>query len=102
VILRDFRARLAHLAGSFDRARHDRELAQELDVHIQMHIEDNLRAGMTPAAARRDALIKLGGRQQTLERCRDISSAQWLDRLVEYRWLALLVDAARAHHGDSD
>ena len=34
---------------------------QELQSHVQMHVEDNLRAGMTPAEAHRNALIKLGG-----------------------------------------
>ena len=32
-----------------------------------MHIEDNLRAGMNPAEARRQALIKLGGVEQAKE-----------------------------------
>ena len=35
-----------------------------------MHIEDNLRAGLTPQEARRQALIKLGGVEQTKERYR--------------------------------
>jgi hypothetical protein len=33
-----------------------------------MHIEDNIRAGMSPQEARRQALIKLGGVEQTKER----------------------------------
>ena len=33
----------------------------ELESHLQLHIEDNLRRGMTPDQARREALIKLGG-----------------------------------------
>jgi hypothetical protein len=36
-----------------------------------MHIEDNLRRGLTPEAARRDAILKLGGLEQTRERYRD-------------------------------
>src|SRR6187402_1246914 len=36
-----------------------------------MHIADNVRAGMTPEEARRQALIALGGLQQTKERYRD-------------------------------
>ena len=39
----------------------DRELTDELNGHLDAHIEDNLRAGMAPDAARRDALIRLGG-----------------------------------------
>jgi hypothetical protein len=66
--------RIRQFVGSFDGTRRDRELVQELEAHLQMHIADNVRAGMTFAAARRDALIKLGGFQQTLERCRDVET----------------------------
>jgi predicted permease len=43
----------------------------ELQSHLDMHIADNVRAGMTPEEARRQALIALGGLQQTKERYRD-------------------------------
>jgi putative ABC transport system permease protein len=59
------------LAGLFHKQRQDAELAEELESHLQLHIEDNLRAGMAPEAARRDALIKLGGVEQTKERYRE-------------------------------
>ena len=32
-----------------------------LASHLQMHIDDNLHAGMSPQEARRNALLKLGG-----------------------------------------
>ena len=41
-------------------SRRERELAAEIDSHLQLHIDDNLRAGMTPEEARRSALIKFG------------------------------------------
>ena len=53
------------------RARGDREFADELESHLQFHIDDNLRAGMAPAEARRAALLRLGGVAQTVERQRD-------------------------------
>ena len=56
--------------GLFGKERKDRELAEELESHLQMHIEDNLRAGMRPSEARRNALIKLGGIEQTKEKYR--------------------------------
>ena len=53
------------MAGAFDRIIHkqrrDAEMTEELESHLQMHIEDNLRSGMTPQEARRHALIRLGG-----------------------------------------
>ncbi|MEO7889747.1 MAG: ADOP family duplicated permease [Vicinamibacterales bacterium] len=51
--------------------RRDRDFAAELDSHIQLHIDDNIRAGMTPDEARRRALIALGGIEQTREQHRD-------------------------------
>jgi putative ABC transport system permease protein len=70
-LLRIFRAWLIRLRGLFRKDRHDRELAAEIESHLRMHIEDNLRAGMNPEEARRNALIKLGGIEQTKEIYRD-------------------------------
>ena len=69
--MRRLRAWLMRLGGLFDKERRDRELAGELESHLQMHIEDNLWAGMTPEEARRDALMKLGGLDGVQEACRD-------------------------------
>src|SRR5207245_3678447 len=70
-IMRRLRAWLVRLTGLFTKRRRERELAEEMASHLQMHIEDNLRAGMSPAEARRQALIKLGGVEQTKEIYRD-------------------------------
>ena len=61
----------------------DRELAEELESHLQMHIEDNLRAGMTPEEARRQALIKLGGVEQTKERYRRQRGLPLIETLIQ-------------------
>jgi macrolide transport system ATP-binding/permease protein len=61
--MRRFRAFFFRLAGLLSRNRRERELAEELESHLQLHIEDNLRSGVTPVEARRQALIKLGGRR---------------------------------------
>jgi predicted permease len=65
------RAWVARLGGLLGKERRDRELAEELESHVQMHIDDNLRSGMAPEEARRRALLKLGGIDQTKERYRD-------------------------------
>src|SRR5438093_12978323 len=57
--------------GLFNKQRKDRELDDEIESHLQMHIEDNLRLGMTPEEARRQAMIKLGGIESTKEAYRD-------------------------------
>ena len=68
--VRRLRAWLVRLAGLFGREARDRELAEELEFHLQSHVEDNIRAGMSPAEARRRALVKLGGVTQTEEKYR--------------------------------
>jgi predicted permease len=47
------------------------EIDAELHSHLQLHIDDNLKAGMPPEEARRDALLKLGGLAQTKESVHD-------------------------------
>lgn len=61
------RGLLLRLSGVFRRQRGDAEFASEMESHVQMHIEDNLRAGMSKDEARRYALIKLGGLTQIQE-----------------------------------
>lgn len=65
------RAWFSRFAGIFNKGRRDRELSAEMDSHLQLHIEDNLRAGMSPQQARRGALLKLGGVEQTKENYRE-------------------------------
>ncbi len=79
--MRALRALCLRLAEFFQKTRRDREFADELESHVQMHIADNLRAGMTPTEARRNALIKLGGIEQAKEKYRDRRSIRTLESL---------------------
>lgn len=74
---------LQRLAGLFGRPRREAELAEELESHLQLHIEDNLRRGMTPEAARRDALLRLGGLEQTKELYRERRSLPFLETSLQ-------------------
>ena len=69
--MRAVRALIARLASAVQFGRRDLEIQDELASHLQLHIDDNIRAGMTPDEARRDAVITLGGLTQTQERCRE-------------------------------
>lgn len=66
--LRSFFSRLKALPMS---GRHDADLARELEAHIQMLVDDNIRAGMPPDEARRQACLVLGGVASVEESCRD-------------------------------
>src|SRR5262249_18957506 len=79
--VRQLRGRLARVFGLFNRKRRERDFAEELESHLAMHIEDNLRAGMSPEEARRVALIKLGGMALTKERTREQGGFPMLETL---------------------
>lgn len=69
--MRNLRAFLLRLAAIFRKDRRDRDLSLELASHLQLHIDDNIRRGMNPREARRDALIRLGGLEAAKELYRD-------------------------------
>ncbi len=99
-IWKNSRAWFERLGGLFHKAQRDAEFAVELQSHLQFHVEDNLRAGMTPEAARRDALAKLGGVEQTKERYRDRRGLPFLETaLRDLRFsLRTLRNGHRARH----
>src|SRR6266568_2441139 len=57
-------------AGISDETR-DRQLGDELETIVDMHIDEYLRSGMTRDEARRKALIEVGGLEQVREAVRD-------------------------------
>src|ERR671939_509586 len=48
----------------------ERGQAEELESHLGMAVEENVRAGMRPEEARRQAMIQLGGVEEPKERSR--------------------------------
>jgi putative ABC transport system permease protein len=68
--------RLLHLTR---RSESEASLDGELEFHLQMEIEENLRQGMSPAEARRHALIALGGLDHTREAYLQTWGISWLD-----------------------
>jgi predicted permease len=82
--LRAWAVRMAGVFGNlFGRTRLDRELSAELESHLQLHIDDNIRAGMSPQEARRRAVIKLGGIESTKESYRDRRSIPVIETLLQ-------------------
>ncbi|HET9792819.1 MAG TPA: ABC transporter permease [Thermoanaerobaculia bacterium] len=65
------RAWLRRFAEMFGKARRDRDLAEELEAHVQMRTDEAVARGVPPEQARREALQRLGGLDQTKERVRD-------------------------------
>jgi predicted permease len=70
------------LAGVFRRRRQDCDFAAELDAHLQAHIDDNLRAGMTRYEAQRWALLTLGGMAMTKDEYQNQRGLPWLEHVA--------------------
>jgi len=85
--MRKLRSLWMRLRATIGSEHSDRDFADELESILQMHVDDNLRAGMTPEEARRRALIKLGGVDQVQQVVRDrrgLSSLEAFGRDVRY------------------
>lgn len=67
----------------------DRELDEEMRFHLERETEENIRRGMSPAAARRAALLSFGGVERAREECKDARGV----RLIEDLWQDLLYGA---------
>lgn len=64
--------------------RRERELAAEIECHLAMHVEDNIRMGMRPEEARRVALVKLGGVDKIFEEYRERRGFAWIGAMLRH------------------
>ncbi len=81
--LKPLRASLLRLLAPLTRARREREFDEELESHLAMLVEDNVRAGMSPEAARRHARLTLGGIDQVKEHYRDRAGIPFVDHVFQ-------------------
>jgi predicted permease len=70
------------LCNLFSFGRRDGDLDQEIQSHLELLIDENIRAGMSPQEARRGALIELGGAEQVKEQVREARIANWLHSVL--------------------
>ncbi len=85
--MRLLRAFFIRLWSTLSRRNNEVDFSAELESHLEMHIDDNLRAGMKPDEARRQALLQLGGLALTKERVRDRRSLPFLEnRTLDLRF----------------
>jgi hypothetical protein len=59
---------IRRITNLFSRTSVDREIDDELEAHIALRGDDNIASGMSPAVARRDALLRFGNPIATRER----------------------------------
>ncbi len=77
--MRHIRAALARIAGFFTGRRADDDLRDELQSHLDMETAENIRRGMDPDEARRQALLASGGLTQAAEAVRDRRGLPWIE-----------------------
>jgi predicted permease len=63
----------------FSHSQVDREIEAELKSHVEMRTEDNVASGMSPDAARRDALLRFGNPTVTREQVIAVDAALTLE-----------------------
>jgi predicted permease len=66
----------------FGRSKTDRELDAELHAFVELLTEEKIRAGMSPAEARRAALLETGGIEQVKEQVRDVRRGAVLEGIL--------------------
>jgi predicted permease len=76
------RSRLMSLRRNlFQKDRVEQEFSEEIQAYLEMLIEFKIKEGLNPAAARRAALIELGGVEQVKERVREVRMGHHLQTL---------------------
>jgi len=71
------------LKSIFRRRRVESDLDEELRFHLEHRIEEGVSRGLSPGAARREALLAMGGLEQRKEEIRDARRVHWLTDFVD-------------------
>src|SRR5262245_37714794 len=66
------------LRAVFRKDAMESDLDREMELHIELETEKNVRAGMTPEEARRQAHISFGGVERYKQQHREARSLDWL------------------------
>jgi predicted permease len=72
---------LRYLRALVSRSRRDRESREELRIHVEMYVEEQVRAGVPEGEARRRARIELGDVDSAAEGVADVRAGAALDAL---------------------
>ena len=80
--MRHVRAVLVRIAGVFTAHRADDDLRDELQSHLDMETAENIRRGMHPEEARRQAHLTSGGLTQAVDAVRDQRGLPWIDSIA--------------------
>jgi len=77
------KALASRIRGLFSIRHLDEDFQRELDSHLALLTEENIRRGLTPEEARRAAQLRLGGVTQLRETHRDLHGLPWIETLAQ-------------------
>ncbi|MEP6494688.1 MAG: ABC transporter permease [bacterium] len=80
--MRRLRVAVLRMRGLFAGHRADAELREEFESHIELQAAENIRRGMAPHEARRQALVASGGLTHATESMRDGRGLPWIETLL--------------------
>jgi len=86
------RVALSRVRSAFAIAREDDDFTRELASHVELATQENIRRGMAPGEARRQACLRLGGMTQLREDHRALRGLPWFASVlqdVRYAWRVL-------------
>ena len=81
--MKSLRAWIARLAAVFSREQREHELADEMQSLLQLHIDENLRSGMSAEQARRDALARLDHIEPVKDAYREHDRSLYLESFLQ-------------------
>jgi predicted permease len=82
-MLSRIKAIVSRIRGLFNGRHLDGDFEQELESHLALLAEENIRAGMSPEEARRMARLKLGGAVQLRESHHKQRTLPWLESIAQ-------------------
>jgi predicted permease len=80
--MRSLRTLWLRLRGLFGDRSTEADFDHELESHVQLHIDEGMRAGLSAEEARRQALIRLGGVEQTRQAHRERRTLPGVESLL--------------------
>ena len=81
--MKSLRRFIVRLTGFIARRRDEARLREEVEEHLTQQTAENVRAGMPPAEARRQAVLKFGAVETIKEEYRDQRSVLFFDHLSQ-------------------
>jgi predicted permease len=79
--MRRIRRALSRITGSFTGHGADDDLREEMQAHLEMEIAENVRRGMSPDEARRQAMLAAGGLANAADAVHDQRGLPWLESI---------------------